>query len=105
MPTTESMLADQVRAPTKLNSPSKLRADDPAGSLTPLCDIVLIKNDHHSFVSILERPPRCQCRFAARTRDIAECKTGRLRGARRDLCMTTRSPVCASSPGSHKSKG
>jgi hypothetical protein len=58
------MLADQVRAPTKLNSPRKLRADDPAGSLTPLCDIVLIKNDHHSFVSILERPPRCQCRFA-----------------------------------------
>jgi hypothetical protein len=50
----------------------KLQADGGAGSLTPLCDIEVKKNRITSVtVSVMERPPRCQCRYggadAART--------------------------------------
>jgi len=50
----------------------KLQADGMAGSLAPLCDIEVKKNRITSVtVSVLERPPRCQCRYggadAART--------------------------------------
>lgn len=42
----------------------KLQADGSAGSLTPLCDIVVKRNRITSVtVSVLERPPRCQCRY------------------------------------------
>jgi hypothetical protein len=43
----------------------RLQADDLTGSLEPLCDIVVTKNRITTvMVSILERPPRCQCRFS-----------------------------------------
>jgi hypothetical protein len=50
----------------------KLQADGGAGSLTALCDIEVKKNRITSVtVSVMERPPRCQCRYggadAART--------------------------------------
>ncbi len=42
----------------------KLQADGFAGTLTPLCDVVVKRNRITSVtVSVLERPPRCQCRF------------------------------------------
>ncbi|MGA8649495.1 MAG: hypothetical protein WB677_02545 [Xanthobacteraceae bacterium] len=41
----------------------KLQADGAAGSLAPLCDIVVKRNRITTVtVSVLERPPRCQCR-------------------------------------------
>ena len=41
----------------------KLQADGVAGSLAPLCDIVVKRNRITTVtVSVLERPPRCQCR-------------------------------------------
>jgi hypothetical protein len=41
----------------------KLQADGGTGSLAPLCDIVVKRNRITTVtVSILERPPRCQCR-------------------------------------------
>jgi hypothetical protein len=50
----------------------KLQAEGAAGSLTLLCDIEVKKNRITSVtVSVMERPPRCQCRYggtdAART--------------------------------------
>jgi hypothetical protein len=50
----------------------KLQADGFAGALAPLCDIVVKRNRITTVtVSVLERPPRCQCRHsgddAART--------------------------------------
>ena len=50
----------------------KLQADGFAGALAPLCDIVVKRNRITTVtVSVLERPPRCQCRYggadAART--------------------------------------
>jgi hypothetical protein len=43
----------------------KLQADDHAGLLTPVCDIVVMKNRITTVtISVLERPPRCQCRFS-----------------------------------------
>jgi hypothetical protein len=42
----------------------KLLADGAAGSLAPLCDIVVQRNRITTVtVSVLERPPRCQCRY------------------------------------------
>jgi hypothetical protein len=42
----------------------KLQADGAAGSLNQLCEIVVKKNRITSVtVSVLERPPRCQCRY------------------------------------------
>jgi hypothetical protein len=42
----------------------KLQADWIAGSLAPLCDIEVKRNRITTVtVSVLERPPRCQCRF------------------------------------------
>ena len=42
----------------------KLQADWIAGALAPLCDIVVKRNRITTVtVSVLERPPRCQCRF------------------------------------------
>ena len=42
----------------------KLQADGFAGTLTPLCDIVVAKDRITTVtVSVMERPPRCQCRF------------------------------------------
>ncbi len=43
----------------------KLQADGFAGSLAPLCNIVVKRNRITTVtVSVLERPPRCQCRFS-----------------------------------------
>jgi len=43
----------------------KLQADGGAGSLAPLCDIVVKKNRITTVtISVLERPPRCQCRYS-----------------------------------------
>ena len=43
----------------------KLQADGFAGSLAPLCDIVVKRNRITTVtVSVLERPPRCQCRYS-----------------------------------------
>ena len=42
----------------------KLQADGFAGTLTPLCDIVVRKDRITTVtISVLERPPRCQCRY------------------------------------------
>jgi hypothetical protein len=42
----------------------KLQADGLAGSLTPLCDIVVKRNRITTVtISVLERPPRCLCRY------------------------------------------
>jgi hypothetical protein len=43
----------------------KLQADGFAGTLAPLCDIVVKKNRITTVtISVLERPPRCQCRYS-----------------------------------------
>ena len=43
----------------------KLATDGGGGQLTPMCDIVVKKNRITTVtVSVLERPPRCQCRNA-----------------------------------------
>lgn len=43
----------------------KLQAAGLGGSLAPLCDIEVRKNRITTVtVSVLERPPRCQCRFS-----------------------------------------
>ena len=43
----------------------KLQSDWIAGALAPLCDIVVKRNRITTVtVSVLERPPRCQCRFS-----------------------------------------
>ena len=43
----------------------KLQTDGLAGSLTPLCDIVVRRNRITTVtVSTLERPPRCVCRYS-----------------------------------------
>jgi len=42
----------------------RLQSDGLAGSLAPLCDIVVKRNRITTVtVSVLERPPRCSCRF------------------------------------------
>jgi hypothetical protein len=42
----------------------RLQTDGIAGSLAPLCEIVVKRNRITTVtVSVLERPPRCQCRF------------------------------------------
>jgi hypothetical protein len=41
----------------------KLQADWIARSLAPLCDIEVKERITTVTVSVLERPPRCQCRF------------------------------------------
>jgi hypothetical protein len=42
----------------------KLQTDGFAGALTRLCDIAVVKDRITTVtVSVLERPPRCQCRF------------------------------------------
>jgi len=43
----------------------KLQADGIAGSRAPLCDIVVKRNRITTVtVSVLEHPPRCQCRYS-----------------------------------------
>jgi hypothetical protein len=43
----------------------KLQSDGIAGALAPLCDIVVKRNRITTVtISILERPPRCQCRYS-----------------------------------------
>ena len=43
----------------------RLQADGLAGALAPLCDIVVKRNRITTvIISVLERPPRCQCRFS-----------------------------------------
>jgi len=43
----------------------KLQAEGSAGSLAPLCDVVVKRNRITSVtISMLERPPRCQCRYS-----------------------------------------
>jgi hypothetical protein len=50
----------------------KLQADWIAGALAPLCDIVVKRNRITTVtVSVLERPPRCQCRFSGNDADHA----------------------------------
>jgi hypothetical protein len=45
---------------------TKVQAEGPGGQLTPLCDVVVKKNRITSVaVSIVERPPRCQCANSA----------------------------------------
>ncbi len=42
----------------------ELAADGVAGALTPICEIVVRKNRITTVtVSVLEHPPRCQCRY------------------------------------------
>jgi hypothetical protein len=42
----------------------KLQADGSGGALAPLCNIEIRKNRITTVtVSVLDRPPRCQCRF------------------------------------------
>jgi hypothetical protein len=42
----------------------KLQADGSSGAMTPLCSIVIAKDRITTVtISVLERPPRCQCRF------------------------------------------
>ena len=42
----------------------KLEADGFAGAMAPLCSIVVSKDRITTVtISVLERPPRCQCRF------------------------------------------
>lgn len=52
-----------------------LQTDGFAGALTPLCSIVVSKDRITSVtVSVLERPPRCQCRFSGTDKATAhEC--------------------------------
>jgi hypothetical protein len=51
----------------------KLQGEGIAGSLTPLCDIVVKRNRVTTVtVSVLERPPRCQCRYGG-TDDVHAC--------------------------------
>ena len=43
----------------------RLQTEGIAGSLAPLCDIVVKRNRITTVtISVLERPPRCQCRFS-----------------------------------------
>jgi len=43
----------------------KLRGEGTAGALAPLCDIVVKRNRITTVtVSVLEHPPRCQCRYS-----------------------------------------
>ncbi|MGB7098022.1 MAG: hypothetical protein WBD95_04535 [Xanthobacteraceae bacterium] len=43
----------------------RLQADGLAGARAPLCDIVVKRNRITTvIISVLERPPRCQCRFS-----------------------------------------
>jgi hypothetical protein len=43
----------------------RLQADGLTGALAPLCDIVVKRNRITTVtISVLERPPRCQCRFS-----------------------------------------
>lgn len=43
----------------------RLQTDGLAGSLAPLCDVVVKRNRITTVtISVLERPPRCQCRFS-----------------------------------------
>jgi hypothetical protein len=50
----------------------KLQTDGFAGSLAPLCDIVVKRNRITTVtVSVLERPPRCQCRYSGS--DVRAC--------------------------------
>jgi hypothetical protein len=43
----------------------KLQVDGAGGSLAPLCNIVVKRNRITTVtVSVLERPPRCQCRYS-----------------------------------------
>jgi hypothetical protein len=52
----------------------KLQAGGSAGALAPLCDIVVQKNRITTVtVSVLERPPRCQCRFSASAAAAPAC--------------------------------
>ena len=56
----DAILRQPVRKP-------KLQAAGALGSLAPLCDIVVMRNRVTTVtVSVLERPPRCQCRFSSR---------------------------------------
>ena len=51
----------------------KLQGEGIAGSLAPLCDIVVKRNRITTVtVSVLERPPRCQCRYGG-TDDVHAC--------------------------------
>jgi len=73
LPTQTALYLDSVKlAPIRQGSAIlrqrvgmlKLQADGFAGSLTPLCSIVIAKDRITTVtISVLERPPRCQCRF------------------------------------------
>jgi hypothetical protein len=43
----------------------KLETDGHGGSFAPLCDVVVMKNRITTVtISVVELPPRCQCRFS-----------------------------------------
>jgi len=51
----------------------KLEADGFAGAPAPLCSIVVAKDRITTVtVSVLERPPRCQCRFVSHDAPTAQ---------------------------------
>jgi hypothetical protein len=51
---------------TRKAGTTKLQAEGPGGQLTLLCEIVVKKNRITTVtVSVLERPPRCQCANSA----------------------------------------
>jgi hypothetical protein len=51
-----------------------LQANGPGGQLAPICDVVVKKNRITTVtVSVLERPPRCQCRFTQDLRSGHTC--------------------------------
>jgi hypothetical protein len=51
-----------------------LQADGLGGQLAPICDVVVKKNRITTVtISVLERPPRCQCRFTPDPRTGHTC--------------------------------
>jgi hypothetical protein len=51
----------------------RLQSDGLTGSLAPLCDIVVKRNRITTVtVSVLERPPRCSCRFSG-SNEVRAC--------------------------------
>ena len=57
---------------------AKLATDTGGGRLAYLCDIVVKKNRITTVtVSVLERPPRCQCRTSAGTSELRSRNGGK----------------------------
>ncbi len=55
---------------------ARLATDGAGGRLAPLCDIVVRKNRITTVtVSVLDRPPRCQCRSSAAAADMSGARS------------------------------